>query len=29
MVDKEGLGDDVKPIYNTDNENDPNRKTHR
>lgn len=26
MVDKEGLGDDVKPIYNTDNENDPNRK---
>ena len=26
MVDEEGLGDDVKPIYNTDNENDPNRK---
>ena len=26
MVDEEGLGDDVKGIYNTDNENDPNRK---
>lgn len=29
MVDEAGLGDDAIGIYNTDNINDPKKKTHR